>query len=380
MEFPSVKEAGRIASRLNGTHVHEDVDDTLDDNSDNINNGQSFKDRFDQLSTDVGNLTNILQSLVQNQALGAAAFGACPAALIAPQVSATTVNVPQVSKPSSFDFQKAASMKITAATSFTPACDESLAGLVNSCLFDVTYEQRVEIQTKALVPENLKFLDPPKCEGVFVSKLKPELKIQNKASLKLQSTLLKIGVNPNNSSDNSALSTNQKNPRKKPNNEVICFNSGIKGHYSNDCRKKPKKEVKCSNCGILGHYGTSCRKGKSKGNVSDSVSFSHFSDFLIIDGLNVSTTDNEWIWDTKSGAHLCHDRNLFTELTIGKPYKMNAYSDTFDVEGIGTVCFNHMIGNEIHQITLNKVGYAPSGKHNLISGSRAMQAGGQVVR
>uniref|UniRef100_T1JJF5 Uncharacterized protein n=1 Tax=Strigamia maritima TaxID=126957 RepID=T1JJF5_STRMM len=85
-------------------------------------------------------------------------------------------------------------MKITAATSFAPACDESLAGLVNSCLFDVTYEQRVEIQTKALVPENLKFLDPPKCEGVFVSKLKPELKIQDKASLKLQSTLLKIVV------------------------------------------------------------------------------------------------------------------------------------------------------------------------------------------
>uniref|UniRef100_T1JF44 Reverse transcriptase Ty1/copia-type domain-containing protein n=1 Tax=Strigamia maritima TaxID=126957 RepID=T1JF44_STRMM len=30
--------------------------------------------------------------------------------------------------------------------------------------------------------------------------------------------------------------------------------------------------------------------------------------------------------------------------------------------------------NEIHRITLNKVGYAPSGKRNLISGSRAMQA------
>uniref|UniRef100_T1IKN8 CCHC-type domain-containing protein n=1 Tax=Strigamia maritima TaxID=126957 RepID=T1IKN8_STRMM len=185
-----------------------------------------------------------------------------------------------------------------------------------------------------------------------------------------------LGVNPNNSSDNSALSTNQKNPKRKQNKEIICFNCGIKGHYSSDCRKKPKKEIKCSNCGIQGHYGASCRKGKSKGsNANESVSFSHFSDSLIIDGLNVSITDNEWIWDTGSGAHLCHDRNLFTELTIGKPYKMNAYAGTFDVEGIGTVCFNHIIGNEVHRITLNKVGYAPSGKRNLISGSRAMQAG-----
>uniref|UniRef100_T1IYF7 Reverse transcriptase Ty1/copia-type domain-containing protein n=1 Tax=Strigamia maritima TaxID=126957 RepID=T1IYF7_STRMM len=123
---------------------------------------------------------------------------------------------------------------------------------------------------------------------------------------------------------------------------------------------------------LLGFTG----KGKSKGsNANESVSFSHFSDSLIIDGLNVSTTDNEWIWDTGSGAHLCYDKNLFTELTIGKPYKMNAYAGTFDVEGIGTVCFDHMIGNKVHRITLNKVGYAPSGKRNLISGSRAMQAG-----
>uniref|UniRef100_T1IXQ1 Alkylglycerone-phosphate synthase n=1 Tax=Strigamia maritima TaxID=126957 RepID=T1IXQ1_STRMM len=49
---------------------------------------------------------------------------------------------------------------------------------------------------------------------------------------------------------------------------------------------------------------------------------------------------------------------------------MNAYSGIFDVEGIGTVCSNHMIGNEIHQITLNKVGYALSGKRNLISGNK----------
>uniref|UniRef100_T1IQD8 CCHC-type domain-containing protein n=1 Tax=Strigamia maritima TaxID=126957 RepID=T1IQD8_STRMM len=53
-----------------------------------------------------------------------------------------------------------------------------------------------------------------------------------------------LGVNPNNSSDNSALSTNQKNPKRKQNKEIICFNCGIKGHYSSDCRKKPKKEIK----------------------------------------------------------------------------------------------------------------------------------------
>uniref|UniRef100_T1IRB9 Retrotransposon Copia-like N-terminal domain-containing protein n=1 Tax=Strigamia maritima TaxID=126957 RepID=T1IRB9_STRMM len=83
-------------------------------------------------------------------------------------------------------------------------------------------------------------------------------------------------------------------------------------------------------------------------------------------GVN-SDNNNEWIWDTGSGAHLCHDKTLFTELTIGKTYKMNAFAGAFDVKGIGTVCFNHMIGianHRIgianHRITLNKVGYAPS--------------------
>uniref|UniRef100_T1IHZ9 Retrovirus-related Pol polyprotein from transposon TNT 1-94-like beta-barrel domain-containing protein n=1 Tax=Strigamia maritima TaxID=126957 RepID=T1IHZ9_STRMM len=91
--------------------------------------------------------------------------------------------------------------------------------------------------------------------------------------------------------------------------------------------------------------------------------------------MNVTLDTNEWIWDTGSGAHLCYDKNLFIQLTRGRLYKMNAYSGTFDVEGVGTVRFNLLIGRVNHRITLNNVGFAPSGKRNLISGSRTMKAG-----
>uniref|UniRef100_T1ILE5 CCHC-type domain-containing protein n=1 Tax=Strigamia maritima TaxID=126957 RepID=T1ILE5_STRMM len=162
--------------------------------------------------------------------------------------------------------------------------------------------------------------------------------------------------------------------RNKSNTGVICYNCGLKGHYSKNCRKKSKKEVTCK---IVGHYATSYRKGKPpKGqSSSSSVSFSSFDDALIIDSMNVTSDTNEWIWDTGSGAHLCHDENLFFQLTRGKPYKMNAYSGTFDVEGVGTVWFNHLIGRVNHRITLNNIGFSSSGKRNLISGSRAMEAG-----
>uniref|UniRef100_T1IVV8 Integrase catalytic domain-containing protein n=1 Tax=Strigamia maritima TaxID=126957 RepID=T1IVV8_STRMM len=54
---------------------------------------------------------------------------------------------------------------------------------------------------------------------------------------------------------------------------------------------------------------------------------------------------------------------------------MNANSGTFNVERVGTVKFAHLINNETRKIVLNNVGFAPTGKRNLISGSRAMEAG-----
>uniref|UniRef100_T1IQV3 CCHC-type domain-containing protein n=1 Tax=Strigamia maritima TaxID=126957 RepID=T1IQV3_STRMM len=180
------------------------------------------------------------------------------------------------------------------------------------------------------------------------------------------------------SNGDNALSTTGKTVNKnKSNTGVICYNCKLKGHYSKDCRKKSKKEVTCTICKVVGHYATSCRKGKPpKGKASSSsVSFSSFDNTLIIDNMNVTTDTNEWIWDMGSGAHLCHDENLFIQLTRGKPYKMNAYSGTFDVEEVGTVRFNHLIGRANQRITLNNVGYAPSGKRNLISRSRAIEVG-----
>uniref|UniRef100_T1IRU0 Chromatin-remodeling ATPase INO80 n=1 Tax=Strigamia maritima TaxID=126957 RepID=T1IRU0_STRMM len=190
--FAPQKSGDAEDDRMDDDRVDNDIAENDDNGDDNQN--QVFIDKFDQLSANVGNLTTILQTLVQNQGLGVAASGACPAASNAPQVSATQIQASGVTKTTPFDFQKAAGGKIKATATLAPACEESLAGLVNSCLFDVTYEQRIETQSKALIPENLKFLDPPKCEGVFVSKLKPELKIQDKASLKMQSALLRIVV------------------------------------------------------------------------------------------------------------------------------------------------------------------------------------------
>uniref|UniRef100_T1JMZ6 CCHC-type domain-containing protein n=1 Tax=Strigamia maritima TaxID=126957 RepID=T1JMZ6_STRMM len=141
------------------------------------------------------------------------------------------------------------------------------------------------------------------------------------------------------SGGDNVLSTTDKGFSKgKSNTMVVCYNCGIKGHYSKDCQKKSKKEVTCSICKTIGHYAATCKKGKSpKGataSTSSSVSFSSFDDALIIDNMSLSTEVNEWIWDTGSGTHLCHDKDLFIELTMGKPYKMNAYLGTFDVEGV----------------------------------------------
>uniref|UniRef100_T1IHQ4 RNA-directed DNA polymerase n=1 Tax=Strigamia maritima TaxID=126957 RepID=T1IHQ4_STRMM len=69
------------------------------------------------------------------------------------------------------------------------------------------------------------------------------------------------------------------------------------------------------------------------------------------------------------------DKDLFSQLSMGKPYQMNAYSGTFNVEGVGTVEFTHLVNNAQQKIILNNVGYVPTGKRNLISGSRAMEAG-----
>uniref|UniRef100_T1J903 2-oxoisovalerate dehydrogenase subunit alpha n=1 Tax=Strigamia maritima TaxID=126957 RepID=T1J903_STRMM len=80
-------------------HAENDDDSRNGDGADNQN--QVFAEKFDQLSANVGNLTSILQTLVQNQGLGVAASGACPAALIAPQVSDGAV----VTQTSSSEFQ-----------------------------------------------------------------------------------------------------------------------------------------------------------------------------------------------------------------------------------------------------------------------------------
>uniref|UniRef100_T1ITT8 CCHC-type domain-containing protein n=1 Tax=Strigamia maritima TaxID=126957 RepID=T1ITT8_STRMM len=186
------------------------------------------------------------------------------------------------------------------------------------------------------------------------------------------------GVKTGNNGDNALSTDKRKSDRGKSNMGIICYNCGIKGHYSKDCRKKSKKEVTCSICKVLGHYSASCRKGKPNtsgggGSVSYSVPFD--TEALIIDVMSVPSTTNEWIWDTGSETHLCHDKNLFSQLSMGKPYQMNAYSGTFNVEGVGTVEFTHLVNNAQQKIILNNVGYAPTGKRNLISGSRAMEAG-----
>uniref|UniRef100_T1IRC2 Retroviral polymerase SH3-like domain-containing protein n=1 Tax=Strigamia maritima TaxID=126957 RepID=T1IRC2_STRMM len=134
-------------------------------------------------------------------------------------------------------------------------------------------------------------------------------------------------------------------------------------HYSKDCRKKSKKEVTCSICKTLGHYSATCKRGKSNvagGGSSVSFLMALDEDALIIDSMR---------------THLCHDKSLFSQLFMRKPYQMNAYLGIFNVEGVGTNKFTHLISNVIQRIVLNNVGFAPTGKRNLISGSRAMEAG-----
>uniref|UniRef100_T1IQJ9 Reverse transcriptase Ty1/copia-type domain-containing protein n=1 Tax=Strigamia maritima TaxID=126957 RepID=T1IQJ9_STRMM len=115
---------------------------------------------------------------------------------------------------------------------------------------------------------------------------------------------------------------------------------------------------------VLGHYSASCRKRKpntSGGGGSVSYFVPLDAEALIIDVMSVPSVTNKWIWDTGSGTHLCYNKNLFSQLSMGKPYQMNAYSGTFNVEGEGTVEFTHLVNNAQHEGKLRDEGQVKSG-------------------
>lgn len=139
--------------------------------------------------------------------------------------------------------------------------------------------------------------------------------------------------------------------------------------YKSNVYKK-KDTRKCYNCGRLGHIAPQCRKPKKNVQGYMQRRDSTNNTTKVFDVATISITDdfkgheNEWIWDSGAGAHLCNNKKWLKNFKTISPIEMRSYSETFTVTGIGDAAIEHQIGNESRVLVLRNVGFAPKGNGN----------------
>lgn len=168
---------------------------------------------------------------------------------------------------------------------------------------------------------------------------------------------------------------------------------------ADDCKKvlvvkddQKRKQFTCHFCKKPGHYKRDCRKfaqvqssdknEKHKNPPRQSRKEKQPSqDAMLITHALVAKSKNDWIIDSGATCHMCNDQNMFTEMKeLGSQEKVTLGDGSLlQVVGEGTIDMEMLLSNGSNRgCTLKKVLYVPKLAYNLVSVSRAAEAGKTV--
>ena len=177
--------------------------------------------------------------------------------------------------------------------------------------------------------------------------------------------------------DTSISAEKAMNSKFRPRRKVLrCHHCGKLGHIKRNCRelsgeKSSQKEKRGSN-----HKANKSTTKRQDSNSSDSES----AGLVVSHALSASSSSehNTWIVDSGATCHMCHDRELFTELSHLKDPLEVVLGDGHELTaaGKGNVMLDMKLPNgKIKTCKLSDVLYVPKLSYNLLSVARAAQRG-----
>ena len=152
-----------------------------------------------------------------------------------------------------------------------------------------------------------------------------------------------------------------------------------------------KKAFPCHYCGKLGHYKRDCRKwaqaragGKDKkgGAKQQPGKRDPNQDAMLIGQALTAKSGKEWLVDSGATSHMSNCKRLFTQVRDLEPADTVTLGDGRDLEvkSVGTVELDMLLPDgSSRKCSLQKVLYVPKLAYNLVSVSRATEAGKSVT-
>lgn len=133
--------------------------------------------------------------------------------------------------------------------------------------------------------------------------------------------------------------------------------------------QRVKSKVKCFECKEFGHYKSKCpvfREKKCKRKFKDEAFYANRSS---------KEADREWIIDSGSTIHLCHNKAMLTKLQMVKRKVKVADDTAISITAMG----ESSVSGISNLVPISKVSYAPDLAVNLLSVSQICQKGNKVV-
>jgi transposase InsO family protein len=167
------------------------------------------------------------------------------------------------------------------------------------------------------------------------------------------------------SSDDTALAG--KHGKKKYNPNITCFRCGEKGHIGRQCKKKPKD-------------GKGSKGGKQKESTEAHAAADEEFAFCgdCGDDIALVVSPDSWLADSACTSHIARDRSIFVDYTPTPGHQISGFGKAPGL-GRGTIRLESTVEGKTSTITLKNVVHAPDAPFNLISISRAIEAGAAVL-
>ena len=164
-------------------------------------------------------------------------------------------------------------------------------------------------------------------------------------------------------------------------------------------RSSRKKQFTCHYCGKPGHFKRDCRlfaqkqsegrgggpklfQGQSAHLAEEEKADPKSEEALVISQTHLVVSKQDWLVDSGATCHMCHDRSAFREWKKLQTPQQVALGDGYELEATaeGSVPMTTLLPNgETDRCVLGKVLYIPKLSYNLLSVSRAVEAG-KVVK